>query len=331
MSDIPYSTSETPLKRCKKCGKQYPATREFFRKHRDFKDGLNSRCKFCVKEQNAEYYQRENKKPTRRTIVDGKIQCPTCKEWKPATVEYFPASKERPDGIRTICRPCHDSQKISRARRLGVKPKSIHRDGLKRCCVCKEWKPEDNAHFGFDKNRLGGFSLTCKACVSRLYSINRETHLKRNRAYAAKPENKERMRQLERANPERARVRSHRRRAKARSLPHRFTTSDWARALDYFDHKCAVCGRPRGLWHTLAMDHWIPLTDPRPDNPGTVASNIIPLCHSQKGGMDSCNNSKHKADPVEWLNRIYGKRKAAQILKRINAYFEWIKEQDGGD
>src|SRR5581483_2176482 len=58
--------------------------------------------------------------------------------------------------------------------------------------------------------------------------------------------------------------------ARKRSLPDTFTERDWQRALEYWDYKCAVCGRPRGLWHTLAADHWIPLT--APDCPGTVRS-----------------------------------------------------------
>ena len=68
---------------------------------------------------------------------------------------------------------------------------------------------------------------------------------------------------------------------------------------------------------TAAADHWIPLTYEGKDNPGTVATNVLPACH----GVGGCNNKKHNAMPVEWLEKEYGKRKAHQILDRIEKYF----------
>ena len=112
----------------------------------------------------------------------------------------------------------------------------------------------------------------------------------------------------------------HRRRASKRGLPNTFTATDWQRALDYFNGCCAVCGRPlRDLFgsHTAAADHWIPLSDPRPDNPGTVPTNIVPLCHGEGG----CNNSKHAHDPEQWLFENFPQKQAKAILRRINAYF----------
>jgi hypothetical protein len=79
--------------------------------------------------------------------------------------------------------------------------------------------------------------------------------------------------------------------------------------------------RPAGLWHQITPDHWIPLASP--DCPGTVPENIIPLCF----GSGGCNNSKKAKDGYEWLLQRYGKRKACVILKRIQAYFEWVKNQ----
>lgn len=112
------------------------------------------------------------------------------------------------------------------------------------------------------------------------------------------------------------------------ALPHNYSPRVWSRCLDYFNHCCAVCGRPAGLWHFLANDHWIALTDPRPDNPGTVPWNIVPLCHARKDGEGCCNNSKSNLIAEDWLLKQYSKRKAGEILKRINAYFEWVKQQE---
>ncbi len=71
------------------------------------------------------------------------------------------------------------------------------------------------------------------------------------------------------------------------------------------------------------MDHWIAISDLRPDNPGTVATNMIPLCH----GISGCNNKKQNKDPIEWMRQEYGTRKAKPIIARIEAYFEWVREQ----
>ncbi len=106
-----------------------------------------------------------------------------------------------------------------------------------------------------------------------------------------------------------------------RSLPHTFSQEDWERALEYWGYRCAVCGRPRGLWHTLAADHWLPLT--HPDCPGTVPTNIVPLCHGEGG----CNNSKGKKMPDVWLEERLGKKQGFQKGVEIDAYFLWLKDQ----
>lgn len=89
----------------------------------------------------------------------------------------------------------------------------------------------------------------------------------------------------------------------------------WKKCLDYFNNCCAVCGRPRGFFHTIVMDHWIPLSSP--DCPGAVVGNIIPLCH----GFEGCNNSKRDSDPIIWLTAHYNKKQSAIIVKRIADYF----------
>jgi hypothetical protein len=133
-------------------------------------------------------------------------------------------------------------------------------------------------------------------------------------------------------NPDRVRIVRLRQKTLRRNLTHTLTADEWQRALNYFGGQCAVCGRIPDMWTTLAVDHWIPASNPRPDNPGTTAGNVIPLCHSRSGvpaGKSSCNNSKSNKDPAEWLVQKFGKRKAQSILKRIETYFDWVREQDG--
>lgn len=107
-----------------------------------------------------------------------------------------------------------------------------------------------------------------------------------------------------------------RRKARKLSLPDSFSVADWRYALDYFNGCCAVCGRPPGLWHIMSMDHWIPLNNP--DCPGTVPTNIVPLCHGDGG----CNNSKKASDSEAWLVRKFGKKIAYTVLSRVNIFFD---------
>lgn len=124
-------------------------------------------------------------------------------------------------------------------------------------------------------------------------------------------------------HPEIHRRQTHIRREHKRGSYLKFTEQDWQRALNYFGGCCAVCGRPPGLWHTLARDHWIPLVGGGEYTP----KNLVPLCHSRADGENGCNNTKHKKDPILWLQERYGTRKAKVILKRIETYFEWVRSQ----
>jgi hypothetical protein len=101
--------------------------------------------------------------------------------------------------------------------------------------------------------------------------------------------------------------------------------------LHYWNFACAVCGREESFWHVLALDHWIPLSNPA--CPGTTPLNIIPLCHTRKKGAGkqlhgvACNNEKHDANPVLWLTAKLGPRKAKAKLSEIATYFALVKER----
>ncbi len=108
-------------------------------------------------------------------------------------------------------------------------------------------------------------------------------------------------------------------RARKRRLPNTFTAQERRRALDYWNGRCAVCGRPAGLWHTIAIDHWIPLSSP--ECPGTVCTNMLPLCH----GTDGCNNRKYAKMPNVWLRETLGKHRAARKREEIDYFFHWMQ------
>ena len=130
--------------------------------------------------------------------------------------------------------------------------------------------------------------------------------------------------------PEVSRATVLRRRARKHDLPDQYTKDDWKFALEYWGYGCAVCGKQADMWTVIAQDHWIALTDPRSDNPGTVPKNVLPLCHPKRGNTEGylcCNQSKLNKDADEWLVSRFGKDKARRIRKRIKDYFEVVNQR----
>lgn len=149
------------------------------------------------------------------------------------------------------------------------------------------------------------------AQMRHYYIINQDRIREKNKVYSQ-------------THREQYRLQKQLRRTRARGLPSTFTINEWRRCLTYWNHTCAICGRPRGFWHTLAADHWIAISDPRSNNPGTVAANIVPLCH----GVNGCNNEKNDTDPLTWLISKYGPKKGKAKHQEILTYFAWVEEQD---
>lgn len=110
----------------------------------------------------------------------------------------------------------------------------------------------------------------------------------------------------------------------------------WPMILDYWDHRCAVCGREPSETFMLAPDHWQPFRgrdmgyEEAVERPlHIVAANMIPLCHARKGGSGACNNKKGNREPVEWLVVWLGEEKSQEKLAEIQLYFAWLKKEIG--
>lgn len=180
----------------------------------------------------------------------------------------------------------------------------------KSCSKCRELKPL--AEFKKLKTRYDSWCRSCYRADSKAY---RQKHSQEHRDYQLKYRESHPLQNKEWITRNAKHVRHYNaaKRAKRRLLPHDLTECEWQHALEYFGYCCAVCGKPIGLWHTLAQDHWIAESN----GGGFTKTNIVPLCH----GVGGCNNSKHASDPIEWLHRKFGKREAKQIASRILAYF----------
>lgn len=308
---------DTPTKQCWRC-KQFKSL-EDFHQSKATKDGRQSKCRSCCVEYNQQVV--EHNRSIEHTYDETISKpCRTCGNHFPATPDYFHRDINATDRLVTQCKSCN--RIYCRQHRGSVNPASKRmpkaREGFKYCPRCESEYPATLEYFSKHTKMRNGIGSFCKGCY---LEYTREYRAKNIDKY--KDANRRWQNTVHAKALQQTRVR--RRRATRKALPDTFTNNDWQHALNYFNGCCAVCGRPVGLWHTVAADHWIPITDP--ECPGTVASNIIPLCHSQKDGEGGCNNSKSKRNAEQWLTGKFGERKAKQILARINQYFEWVNQQ----
>lgn len=289
-------------------------------------------------------------------MSDQSKRCSKCELEFPSTLEYFPPRKEAPDGLRGVCRECRRNQN-----------REWREDNAEHLKEYKDNYYAEHAEYIREQVRLWREQNPERQAANnkkwREENIERSRQLNResNQRHKDKRNKRAREHYLENIDAQRRKGKEYyqnnkgrvlircktnrkkkpdlyaainnasgqRRRARKRSLPCGFTSRDWRTALDYFNHRCAACGEPAGLWTTLAMDHWIPIASP--DCPGTIPSNIVPLCHPKKGmpvGENApCNLSKHNKLPDVWLKKRFGQKKAKEILERVHKYFEWINSQ----
>ncbi len=98
----------------------------------------------------------------KRQVVDGKLKCSKCSEWK-VFDEYYP-SKYTSTGKTSQCRACCGSHRaVGVCGRVPIEPV----DGQFQCQDCGEWKPLDQ----FEKNKAcwHGYARRCRDCSSQKY------------------------------------------------------------------------------------------------------------------------------------------------------------------
>lgn len=294
-----------PQKPCSKCGEMFDATPENFYRSKRGLYGLRSDCKKCHS------INRGHQPKVDLCVPDGMKRCPECKQNYPATHEYFHRSSKHKSGLAPRCKTC------------AVLVAKIHyaNNAETRRARIKQWQADNTDKVAASRKRTAPKQNERRR---EKHAANPEPKRESDRRYGKQHRDKIRARQIEweRENPHKKKAIGHRYRAKKRQLPYEWTDNDWIRCLEYWHDTCAFCGRPQGLFHKIVPEHWIPISDKRGNNPGTVSTNIIPACH----GVDGCNNEKSNHDPVGFLTRKFGKQRAKEKLAEIMAYFEWVSQ-----
>lgn len=254
--------------------------------------------------------------------------CSKCGVEYPLTPEYFHRHKRRKGGFREQCRECRGVKSLPN----GIScPKIVHPQcpkGYKFCtagndCINKNGPilPATVEYFHLNRRGDSTFSSMCKECRNHKSRQRYNGETSRHdpdyhRNY--RKNNPERFKQYRKRHKTSSKIHRINYYTRKDKLPATLSPSDWRHALDYFHGCCAVCGRQlKDLFgeHTAAMDHWIPLSSP--DCPGTVPTNIVPLCH----GVGGCNNQKGNKNPQQWLEGKFSKRKSDEISRLIQNYF----------
>ncbi len=244
-------------------------------------------------------------------------KCTRCGKTYPATTEYFYALAKRKDGsIRLMSECIYCRREYQKGHSKTPKYAEWNRE-RKRTPEYKAWNRDYQREYARTperKAKMLTYRLSHKDAISR-----------KNRSYYHRPEIKAKSSERHRTPAYRQWESAyyHRRKALRASLPASFTDRHWALALEYWDNRCCVCGKAPDGNTVLAKDHWIPETK----SGGFVPENIVPLCHSVKGGIGGCNNVKNNRDPLEWLVAKLGEERAAEKLVAIAAYFAWITAQ----
>lgn len=301
--------STIPLKKCTKCGEEKPFTAEYFKRDKYYKSGLSSQCRQCTRQ-----YAQDNQEKLRAQRQRYRLENPekiaeSARQYRlknaDKLAEYRQQHREKLAEYDRQYQQKHRIRKAEYRRLYHQQHREERHEYLRRYRLenADDVKASKLRHYYDNRDRI----LEDRR---RDYQERRDLMLERRRNYAQK-------------NPHITRAARLRRKARKRVLPNAYTGRHWLLCLDYWHGCCAVCGgQLKDLFGDVSphADHWVALTDPRTNNPGTVPENMICLC-------SKCNSNKKNKDPEQWLIQRYSKKKAAEILKRIEAYFEWIKHQ----
>jgi hypothetical protein len=239
--------------------------------------------------------------------------CTSCGESKPPSA-FTLAGKRNPGKFRSQCKPC---RRIAKQAWKAAHPETS--------------RASDKAYAQANKAKINARMLTWRhahpesgrlAC--KTYN---ESHKESRRQYSQAYWRKHRSRLQAKGKiycalnkPRKAYLQGIRR-ARKQALPDTFTYEQEQFCRQYFHYTCAYCGQEASFSCCIAMDHFIPLESTA--CPGSVVGNMLPACHGDFG----CNNTKRSQDPHVWLLQRFGKRKAAQIIKHIEAYFAVVRWQ----
>lgn len=254
-------------------------------------------------------------------IVDGvkMKQCCYCKQWFPATREFFSIDNRLSDGLCGRCKNCK-----------GIPlEKPIVKEGYRICSKCFRELPLNDDYFHRNKKHANGFHSECKECRGIKFTPDNQKSTKegykictscgKEKPFDAfnkhaigylglRPTCKEcrsKERKTEKVRNQRN-VSHQKRRSMKKNTVSNYSIDDWKKCLEFFNHQCAYCGASKDVFH---KDHVIPISK----GGGFIPSNIICAC-------ELCNITKGNRDVFKWFRKqpFYSLERERKIREFIN-------------
>lgn len=272
------------MKVCSKCGKELPATKEYFYVTKANKDGLSGVCKPCILQQRKQYQQECKESIAKRKKNYYKSSREVISQRRK---QYYKANKE------IIIN--HVKQYVDANKAKVQETRKQYRENNKELIAERGRQYRKNNKEAINKRQRSWYNSN-KKLITEYRNINKE-HIA------------EVSRQWRQNNKDKVCVRSQLRKARKKALPATLTASQWAETKAYFNDRCAYCGKKL----KLTQDHFEPLSKAG----AYTQNNIIPAC-------TVCNSSKNDRDFMEWYPtyKYFSEERADTIINYINAMNE---------
>ena len=185
--DYAVNTNSSITQVCTICGREFPATAEYFHKSKHGKYGLRGECKECYSNKQR---TKNNPPNTDPSILQ---RCTKCGKRLPATEEYFHKNKNGKFGLMPICKECnnrrvwewqHREELAQRQALLEAHRRKMDEEKARKiearkplvaektCSKCGKTKPASEFHANVrSKDHLSSYCKDCnnKAAKERYY------------------------------------------------------------------------------------------------------------------------------------------------------------------
>lgn len=226
------------MKTCKECGKEFPATSEYFGKHKSAKNGLTNKCKICKKEYSQKYYIKNKEKMTLQHREYYKNNPDIHKQYYQNNKEKMDAYNKTRFGNNKYSKEYYEKNKEKIKERM------------------REYSNNTN-YYKNNKERSAKYYENNKDKVVEYYKLNKGRINVVRKKYIQD-------------HPNYRKIGKQKRKALERNLPSTLTAEQWEEIKDHFENKCCYCGKIL----PLQQEHFIPLSN----GGEYTHNNIIPSC-----------------------------------------------------
>lgn len=296
---------EELTKICNTCGRELPATSQYFYHFKRSKDGFKSSCKEC---QGGRFFIKEK-------LPEGYRRCHDCKQILPETEDFFLKYWSKVHNryyFKCHCLECGKVRckqwreekpelyqayyltysKTEKAKESNAKWRENHKEEIKQQKKAYRIKNRDKIK-AYDRWRRENLNDHVCAMAQRWRNNHKQEVSEYNKRYVQ--EHKDYFRAAQ-----------HKRNALKKQLPNTLTLEEWESIKAEFDYCCAYCGKKVDL----TQEHFIPLSK----GGEYTKENIIPACLS-------CNASKNNRDFLKWYKKrsFYSEERETFVLNYLKS------------